>query len=84
MYCNGSLQNFFIKATKKGIKVIPITSNDIVFTCAYDLFADSWHYEMGKVYKNLRTYVPNTVSTFNKKRFNEFVELLKKAKTLQL
>jgi hypothetical protein len=58
-----------------------ITSNDIAFTCSYDRFSDSWQYDMGKVYKVLRTYVPGSVRSFNKKRFKEFVELLKQVNT---
>jgi hypothetical protein len=54
------------------------TSTDIVFSCSYDRQNDTWQYAAGKVYKNLRTYVPGTMETFTKRRFTELVALLKK------
>lgn len=59
------------------------TSNDIVFTGSFDRASNYWNYEIGKVYKNLRTYVPGTTLTLTKKRFTELVSVLKKARDLQ-
>lgn len=56
-----------------------ITSNDIKLSYAYDRLGNMWHFTMNKVYKSLRTSVPHTAISFNKKRFPEFIELLKKA-----
>jgi hypothetical protein len=60
-----------------------ITSTNVIFSCTYYRDDDDWQYEMGKVYKYLRTYVPSTTKAFNKKPFAEFVELLKQAKASQ-
>jgi hypothetical protein len=58
-----------------------ITANDIEFAAYYDVSNESWQYTMSKLYKYLRTHVPETMEQFNSKRFGTFVKLLKEAST---
>lgn len=72
----------FVKEAEKprppaGFRLTYITPGDVAFTCTYERTSDYWLYEVGKLYKHLRTYVPATVRTYNKKRFTELVALLK-------
>jgi hypothetical protein len=58
-----------------------ITQGDLSFGATYDKSDNSWQFFMARVYKNLRTNVPYTFARFNKKRFMEFLEILKVAKS---
>lgn len=60
-----------------GFRLSFVTSGDVAFTGTYERTSGYWQFEVGKVYKHLRTWVPFTVKTYNKKRFTEFVALLK-------
>lgn len=60
-----------------GFRLSYVTSGDVAFTGTYERTSGYWQFEVGKLYKYLRTYVPFTVKTYNKKRFTEFVALLK-------
>lgn len=57
-----------------------VTPGDISFGATYDKSGDSWQFFMARVFRNLRTHVPYTYTRFNKKRFTEFLEILKAAK----
>jgi hypothetical protein len=83
-----SALTFFLKEAEKlkpvnGLCLSYATSNDIVFSYSYDKVYEAWRFDIRKVYKHLRTYIPNVSHTYhNKKRLLEFIEDLKTARTI--
>ena len=72
----------FIKEAEKprpaaSFRLSYTTGSDVAITATYYRESDYWQCEVGKLYQHLRTWVPSTVKTYNKKRFTELVALLK-------
>ena len=77
--------DYFITQSEKtqppaNLQYTYITSSDIELNCYFIQPYNSWRFSIGKIYKNLRTPVPNTAIGFNMRRIKEFVALLKLAK----
>jgi hypothetical protein len=79
-----TLEAFLIEVEKEHLtndQVLNYTTlNDIHFTCYYERFNNRWSFSMNKIYQKLRTHVPGTYVSINKKRMKEFLSLLKQAK----
>jgi len=81
---------YFLTETEKpkptnNLQLSYTTANDIVFFCSYDKIYNSWGFDIGKVYKHLRTYIPGTSITYhNKKRITRLIEELKTAQSITI
>jgi len=61
-----------------------ISPKDVQVSCRYHSFSNSWQFEIDKVYHYLRTHVSGSSIGFNKKRAAELLDLLLRAKDLEL
>lgn len=80
---------YFIKELEKQqpttyLQYSYVSTKDIQVSCRYHGFSNSWQFEMGKIYHALRISVPGSSINFNKKRAAELVDLLIRAKDLEM
>ncbi len=55
------------------------TPADVQLACYFVKFSNNWFFTIDKVFQKLRTQVPGTTLTLNKKRMQQLVGLLKQA-----
>jgi hypothetical protein len=61
-----------------------ITKADIAVSCDYTKWSENGRFSIGRIYKVLRSAVPNTSISFNRRRVPELIALLNKSKSIGL